>query len=209
MNKFKLFLIFLIIPLSVSAECSSSQRARYRNMASNINSYSYFNGTSFDVVFYNISNEFNIVSKDNGSSFRVSDKFGEYKISGVQPGKTYTYYVYPINNECSSIRSRTFYLDLPYYNKYYSDPVCVGSTSSLCNKWLNTANISHEEFIKRVTDENKETEIQEIEPEKVKDKKSFFEFLSKYYMLILILIIIFGSYGIYFLNKKDSFNFKT
>ena len=209
MNKLKLFIILLIIPFSVRAACDSSKKARYRNLASNVNSYISFNGSSFDVTFYNVSNEFNIVSKDDGSSFRVSDKFGEYKIYGMNPGKTYTYYIYPLDSECSSARARTIYVNTPYYNKYYSDPVCSNSSSSLCNKWINVTNISHDEFVKRVTADNAQSVVQEPEPEATKEKYGFFGFLADYYMIILLVIIAGGITGIYFLNKRDSFNFKT
>ena len=56
-SRFKFLLILLVIPFSVSAACSSADLSRYKSLASNINNYYDYNGTDFDLVFYNVSND--------------------------------------------------------------------------------------------------------------------------------------------------------
>ena len=68
------------------------------------------------------------------------------------------------------------------------------------------ANRQHEQFIEKVKPEEKKEEPKQEEKKQTK-QYSLFDFLEKYYIIILLVIIIAGSIGIYYLNKKDKFDF--
>ena len=204
MRKFLFLMLFL--PISVYAACSSSDLSRYKSMASNINYYYDYNGSAFDVTFYNVSNEFKVVEKASDLSYGTSSKFGDFVVPNLKSG-SFTFAVYPASGDCSYYRVLTVYVNLPYLNKYYNDPVCVNSTSSLCFKWANTNSYSYEQFVNSVKLGNYQEIITE-EPVPEYHKYGFFDFLGDYYIYILLFIIISGSIGIYFLDKKSRFDFQ-
>lgn len=207
MSKIKYLLFLLFIPISVYASCSSSELSRYKILASNISNYYDYNGSSFDITFYNVSSELRIVNKLNGSEYRASSNFGDIFIGNLPSGNI-NFAVYPINGECNDYRVYTFYVPLPYLNKYYNDPVCSNNSNILCSKWANTSMYSREQFINEVS-KTKEEDVVITEPEKEYRKYGFFDFLGDYYIYILLFIIVSGSVGIYFLDKKSKFDFKV
>ena len=207
MNKLKYLLFLLFIPISVNASCNASSLSRYKSLASNINNYYSFNGSSFDVTFYNVSNELRIVDLSNNNSFVPLSNFGDVVINNVPIGSSVNYAVYPIDSECSLFRVYTFYIGLPHLNNYYTDPICVNNSSNLCFKWTNTSMYSYEQFIDKVKNSKVDEEEQQPVPTEEIKKYGFFDFLADYYIYILLVIIFGGITGIYFLNKKDRFDF--
>ena len=204
MNKLKLLLL-LLIPISVKATCTNEELSRYKLLSSNVNSYYEYNN-NFDITVYNLPSELKIINKNDNSTYTNSNGIGEIKINNVSPGTSLTLGIYPNNGECSDYRLRTIYINLPYLNKYYQEEVCKNNTNSLCSKWANTNNYTKEQFIKEVTKEKKE---ETIEPESEPEVKrfSFLEFLGDFYIPILLFIIVSGSVAIYFLDKKQKFDF--
>lgn len=202
MNKIKLLLL-LLIPISIKAYCTNQDYAKYKELASNIDTY-YEYTDKFNITVYNLSNELNVKNISDNNTYRTQDKFGEIKINGINPGTQITLGIYPNNPECQ-YRMRTIYINLPYLNKYYQDKACENNDNILCGKWANTNAYSYEQFVNQV----KKQKIEEQkEPEEIKDEKyGFFDFLGDFYIPILLLIIITGSIGIYFLKKKDRFDF--
>ena len=206
MNKFKFLLFLLIIPLSVSASCDSSSLSRYKSLAANISNYYEYNGSSFDVTFYNVSSELKIVNKLDGREYFPNSNFGDVVINNFSDGDTSSFAVYPSTGECSIYRVFTFYINFPYYNKYSSDEICINNTSVLCSKWTNTSMYNYDQFVSAVIGDKKE-EIVSPQPVIQSRKYGFFDFLGDYYIFILLFIIISGSIGIYFLDKKSKFDF--
>ena len=202
MNKLKLLLI-LLIPISIKAQCTNNELARYKSLASNIDSY-YEYDNNFDVTIYNLSSELKIVNKNDNSTYTNPSGIGEIKIGNINPGTSLQLAVYPNNGECTS-KLRTMYINLPYLNQYYQDEICINNSNNLCSKWVNTSIYTHEQFVELV--KKTQEEIIEPEPEKEEEKFSILEFLGDYYIYILLVIIISGSIGIHFLNKKHSFDF--
>lgn len=202
MNKLKLLLV-LLIPFSVKAACSNQEMTRYKSLASNIDNY-YEYSDKFNITIYNLSEELKIVNKNDNSEYRTAG-IGEVKINGINPGTSLTLGVYPNNGACSDYRLRTIYINLPYLNKYYQDELCKNNSSVLCYKWTNTNNYTYEQFKEQVKEKKEEEIIPEEEPEEV--RYSILEFLGKFYIPILLLIILSGSIGIYYLNKKQKFDF--
>jgi len=202
MNKLK-FLLLLLIPISIKAQCTNTELARYKTLASNIDNY-YEYTDKFNITVYNISNELKVKYLNDNNTYTVQDKFGEIKINGIEPGTQATIGVYPNTEECD-YRVRTIYVNLPYLNKYYQDEVCKNNDNVLCSKWANTNAYTYEQFVAQV---KKTTTEEPQEPEVIiDDEYGFLDFLRDYYIIILLVIIGLGSFGIYRLKKKDSFNF--
>lgn len=208
MNKLKLLLCLLIIPISVNAACNSSELSRYKSLAANINNYYDYTSDSFSVYFYNVSNELRIIDKTNNKEYFTSSNLGDVIVNSLTPGSMVNFAVYPVTGECSNYRVFTFYINLPYFNKYYNDPVCINNSNTLCSKWSNTSMYNYDQFVNVVKD-SKVEEVIEPEPEQEVHKYGFFDFLGDYYIFILLFIIASGSIGIYFLDKKSKFDFKV
>lgn len=208
MNKLKLLLCLLIIPISVNAACNSSELSRYKSLAANINNYYDYTSDSFSVYFYNVSNELRIIDKTNNKEYFTSSNLGDVIVNGLTPGSMVNFAVYPVTGECSNYRVFTFYINLPYFNKYYNDPVCINNSNTLCSKWSNTSMYNYDQFV-NVVKNSKVEEVIEPEPEQEVHKYGFFDFLGDYYIFILLFIIASGSIGIYFLDKKSKFDFKV
>ena len=197
-----LFLMFF--PFVVYADCSSSDLSRYKSLASNISSYYEYDGNNFNIVFYNVSDSFNVVDKTNNRTYFTNSS--EFTVSGIKPGSTTNFAVYP-KDDCYDYRVLTTYVTVPYYNNYYNDPVCLNNSNLLCSKWANTSMYSHDSFVDTVKSTKKEEVVIEPTPEKEIHKYGFFDFLGDYYIYILLFIIVSGSTGIYFLDKKSKFDF--
>lgn len=208
MNKLKLLLCLLIIPISVNAACNSSELSRYKSLAANINNYYDYTSDSFSVYFYNVSNELRIIDKTNNKEYFSSSNLGDVIVNGLTPGSMVNFAVYPVTGECSNYRVFTFYINLPYFNKYYNDPVCINNSNTLCSKWSNTSMYNYDQFV-NVVKNSKVEEVIEPEPEQEVHKYGFFDFLGDYYIFILLFIIASGSIGIYFLDRKSKFDFKV
>lgn len=205
----KLLLLVLIFPISVKAACTSGELTRLKNFSSNVNTYYDYNEqeSKFNVTVYNLSNELKIVNKNDNNVYQTNDKLGQINIGNLNPGENIILGVYPKDGECNDYRIRTIYVTLPYYNKYYTDEVCKNNSSNLCSKWVNTSGYTYEEFVSKVKKEQQQEEVITPEPEPVVNKYGFFDFLGDFYIPILLFIIISGSIAIYFLDKKNKFDF--
>lgn len=202
MNKMKLLLL-LLIPISIKAQCTNQDYAKYKELASNIDNY-YEYTDKFNLTIYNLSNELKVKNISNNNTYETQDEFGEIVINGIEPGTQVTLGIYPKNEECQ-YRMRTIYINLPYLNKYYQDKVCENNDNILCSKWVNTNAYTYEQFASQV--KKQETEEQK-EPEEIENERyNFLDFLGDFYIPILLFIILTGSIGIHFLKKKDSFDF--
>lgn len=205
MNKLKLLLL-LLIPISIKAECSNQELTRYKTLSGYADYYYEYDG-NFNITVYNLSNELTIKNLNNGQVLTSPSKIGEIKINGVNPGTIVKLGLYPNRGDCSDYRVQTIYVNLPYYNKYYNDEVCKNNDNVLCSKWANTNKYSHEQFLKEVQKTKKDEIIVETEPEENKDNSSILGFIGDYYIIILLAIIGGGIAGIYYLDKKDKFDF--
>lgn len=205
MSKLKYLLFLLFIPFTVNAACSSTELSKYKSLAAHVNNYYDYNGSSFDVTIYNLSSELKVVDKGNGNTYYADSNMGDLVIRGYSAGSSVNFAIYPINGECSDYRVFTIYVNLPHYNNYFNDEVCLNNSNSLCSKWINTSMYSHDEFVQKVKESNAQEITPDIEPEKI-DEYGFFDFLADYYIFILLGIIVLGSTGIYFLDKKNRFD---
>lgn len=199
-----LIFIMLFIPFNVFAACSSNELSRYKSLYGNIGNYYDYNGSTFDVTLYNVPSYFRVVDKNNNKEYLPNSS--DVVIPGFSSGSVVKLAIYPTSGECYSYRVGTVYINLPYFNSYYTDPVCVNNDNVLCSKWANTSMYNHDEFVSIV---KKETVVTPDTPTVIEDtsKYGFFDFLGDYYIFILLFIIFGGSAWIYYLKKKDSFDF--
>lgn len=202
-----LLIVFLCIPFSVNA-CSSSDKINYSKLASNIGyRYTYQeNGdtVTFNVTFYNIPENFVIVG-DNKYGYSGS----ELTISNLSSGMN-RFNIETTLNGCSGESLYIRYVDLPYYNSYYRDPLCVGIENyELCNKFTTkNLNISYEEFKKKVTEYKENIRVDDSLKSKVVTKgfyDNLVDIYTKYYYIFLPVIIILGVSFIIYKTKRESF----
>ena len=213
-KKIILLTLLVLFPVSSKAlECSYAEQARLRNIASNVTtSYEYVenNGNvTFNVILTNITNEIYIqdyIDRNNNKNYYYNDS-NEIKITGYTPGTNIRYLIYPTKGNCTSSYLTNKYVNLPYYNKYYKDPLCDGKTYSVCNKWTKVT-YTYEEFAKKINELDKKDEVIE---ENIKEEKSIFDIISKfifdYYIFIIaggVLIVVITSL---IKRKKSRFNF--
>ena len=199
--------ILLLIPISTKAlNCSYSEQARLRKIASNVTAtYDYRtldNGEiKFDVTLTNFTNELYLIDSYSGQTY-YNNGTNEITLYGYNPGSKIKYTIYPTKWDCTYSYLTLKYVNLPYYNKFYNDKLCLNKNYAICNKWQNV-NMSYEEFKKEI--EKFETKPEEIIPEEEKEKTNMFDIISdfvfKYYVFILIGIVGIGV-GIEYINRK-------
>jgi len=201
-----LVIMILLMPTSAKAIiCSNQDKVRLQKLANNIaTSYSYTeenHNVVFQIKLSNIHPDLVIV--DYKTNVRYGYQGGELTISNISPNTQYRFDVYTDKYFCHHELLYTHYVNLPAYNPYYDDPICVGKENNpLCQKW-NAMNLSYDEL--KLELQTKE-EIQEVKTEN-KQIKGFYDYLSefylKYYYVILPLIIGVGIGGIYYYNRKN------
>lgn len=202
--------LLFVFPLMVNAACTNQDLIRYKNLASNLNSYYDYDEESnvFNATVQNLHNDLYLLDYTNNIQYRNNGLgIGDINIYSLSPGSRVTLKAYVVGGECEGYNVYTLYLNIPYYNSYYNDSVCVNNNNSLCSKWANTSNLTYEQFVEKVKITSEEEKKAEQEPEKEVRKYGFFDFLGDYYIYILLAIIVFGSYGIYVLDKKSKFDF--
>ena len=133
-------------------------------------------------------------------------KNSELKISNLESNKNYRFDVYVESDDgCDNLVMYTFNINLPYYNKYYTDSLCNGIEQyKLCQKWVNTQ-YTYEEW-KRQVNKYRDSLKQDIQKEEEVKNKSWLEkiveFYGQTYYIILPLVILIGGITIYVYNKK-------
>lgn len=213
---FKIIILFIIIlPIGVSAYCTTDDKIRYSNLAVNIaTSYEYeeSNGSVvFSVTLHNVHKDLTVRDITSGSDYRSTiNELNDFVINDLKDGNTYSFEVYTNNSDCSYRLLNTLYVTLPKYNQLYSDPVCDGASGySLCQKWADIGNISYNEFVKLVNDYKNQEVIENVETKE--EKTSFLyilgNFWAKYYIYINVSIIAICVPIIIIKYRKDRFDF--
>ena len=212
-KKIILLTLLLIFPVSGKAlDCSYAEQARLRKIASNVTaSYNYVeNGdsVSFNITLTNITNEIYIhdVTRNNNYYFNGSN---EIVINGYEPGENVRYQIYPTRDNCTRSYLANKYVNIPYYNKYYKDPLCEGKNYSICGKWQRVT-LSYDEFVKTINDYDKKNN-EEINEDKKEEKSNIFDLISKFIFDYYIFIIAGGALMFVLTSllkkKKSRYNF--
>lgn len=216
MKKFLWILVlsFVFFLPNVNAACNYQEDARLKGLASNVfTSYDYHaDSNTFSIVITNLHPDiyiYDTVKKQfyyyNGSSTIVT--------YGYAPGQTVKFNIQSNYSNCRGTLQTVHYVNLPFYNQFYQDPICEGLDEySLCQKWTTHGINKYEDFIKEVSAYklSLEQDIVIEEPiidSNVESSAPVVSFLLKYYYIILIMIIVVCLSLMYYLTKKDSFNF--
>lgn len=199
--------IGLLFPLHVSAQCSNTEKIRLSSLAQNVTvTYDYIeeNGqVSFYIIMTNLQPEFRVRDVNNQRDYAYTSS--ELVLYGYIPNTNYRFDIYG-TGECSNKRLYSHYITLPGYNPYYSDPICIGVTNSICQKWIHI-NYDYNTFINEVSKLKQEQPV-EPAPEKEKEVLGIYDYLIiffvNYYYIILPIIIIVCLTIIYIQRKKES-----
>jgi len=210
-SNFLILLIIVLFPIKVDAlSCLNSMKVKYQNMARNI-AYSYDakevkGKTVFTLIFSNVPSSLAINNASKGGWY-YRNKNGEIVISNLNANTNYRYDVYAIDKQgCDNISLYSFNIILPYYNKYYTDPLCKGIENySLCQKWINVV-YEYDDWVNKIEKYKKSLIIEEeiVTPEEKRESiiEKIVDFYGKIYYIIFPIIIIAGLLTIYVYNKK-------
>lgn len=194
-----LICFIMIFPTITSALCTGEEKDRLQKFANNI-TYTLEEVPVADRVYFKAT--FTGLTKDvsifNPVAFRYysydgsNETTGEVEINGLSSGGTYMFAIYGTGN-CSSEKIRTITINTPYYNKYYSDPICEKAKNySLCQKWVQN-DLNYEQFTAKVNEYIKQNTVKPNDNPVVDDDEfDFLDFYHKYYWPLLIgLMVIF------------------
>lgn len=204
-----LLVIAIAISFPIEAKaCSNTELARLKNMAANIaHDYTYQqsgNNVSFTINLRNIRPEIYVYDFIR----RTSHYNQESTTWDNAPGKTMTYIVKAREGACAERTLTTFYITLPQYNRYYTSTICDKAREyTLCDKWYNNNDINEKTFNERV--QNYIDSKAKVPTEKEKDEEltwqeKVFEFVSKYYLYILIPLVVVPGTALIILKKKKA-----
>lgn len=205
-----MFSFLMLLPVNIKALCTYNDKAILRKKASNvIPSYTYKeseDGVSFSITLTNLSSDIYIIDKTTGIRYPYNNS-SELTIDGYSAGSKIQYEIYAVDSNCIAKYLTIKYVNLPNYNKYYKDPLCVGKENySVCYKW-NKVDITYDEFKKRVNTLYNESIKEEPKEEELTIFDKIYNFLHDYYIFIFIglTVIVFGI--IMIRNKKNDFGF--
>lgn len=208
---FFVLFVLLVKPINIKASCTIQEKAKLKQIVSNINiSYDYViqnNRASFSLRFNNVNSQ--IYFKDEFGNLYYGNDLGEVILYNYPAGNSYTFDFYGVN-ACDYDSVGKLYATLPSYNPYYMLSVCDDAKEySLCQKWVSHS-LSRNEFIKNVN--NYKNSINENPDDNVVDKDIsiidfVLNFIRMYGVYILIVITISIVTIKYIRYKKDSFGF--
>lgn len=211
-----IFAIMMMFPICVKASsCGYNEQARLRKVSTNVvPSYTYTeNGddVSFTVTLTNLNSDLYIVDNTSGIRYDYNGN-SEISISGYKPGANIRYTIYTTKTDCfDAITYLTIkYVNLPYYNKYYKDSLCVGMESySICSKWQ-PVSYNYDEFKTKINWYKEEAKEEEESNSTVDNSKNvfdyIFEFISKYYVYMIAVFTLVFLLVTFVKNKKNQFN---
>lgn len=201
-NKYLIFFIicFFLNPIISNAECSYERQAELSKIASNVQiAYSYENDMGnpvFSVNIINITNDIYVL--DNyGNSFKTFESNFNYS-----KGTTVNFEIYSNDSSCYGEKLLTKYINIPEINQFALTEECEKyPTFKLCQLWLDTSNISYDDFRKSIENYSNKIENENI----IYDGKSnniIYDFMIKNKnTLILVLICILFLIGIFLIKK--------
>ena len=213
--KLILFILVISLPIKINAYCTTEEKLRYSNLASNIEtSYDYVeyeDRVSFSITIHNVHSDLIVLDKQSGRRYNSHiNKLNNFTISNLKDGQSYVFEVYANNSDCTYRVYNTLYVTIPKFNKYYKDPVCVDASDYLyCQKWVEVGNISYDEFVKLVNDYKHQNIEEEIKEEKEENNWIYIlgDFWAKYYLYISLGTILVCVSIIIIKNKQDKFEF--
>lgn len=200
-----LLFIVLLLPSSVSALCSNTEKVRLASLAQNVSiTYTPVEteaGVTFNITFTNLQPDFYI--KDVRYQYMHYYIKNEMTLHGYSPNTNYRFDIYG-TGDCNT-RLYSHYITTPGYNPYYKDKVCEDFSGSICQKWVNI-NYDYDTFILEVNKlkANQKEDVKSNNDEKIMGIYDYLiEFFVNYYFIILPVIIVVCITLIIQLRKKD------
>lgn len=197
----------IMFPTSVKAACSTTELARLKKMAANITSdYTYQqseNHVSFVINIRNVRPEIYIYDFIKRASY-----YNDATTWNNESGKTMTYMVRARGGACAEQTLYTFYINLPQYNRFYTKPICDNAREyNLCDKWYNNNDTSEKVFTEKVQtfiDKRNRTIEEEEQKEEMTWQEALFLFVEKYYLYILIPLVVVPGAALLILKRKQA-----
>lgn len=196
--------ICLFPNLIKGSECTNEQRERLQKFADNVTytleEYEENGEIYFKVTFTGLSKELRIYNDRRYFYYYnySNNPIDEISIN-VYPE---TIYQFEVNgsNTCLYKNLRTITINIPSFNKYYSDPKCNDARNlNICQKWAKV-DLLYDEFIKKVDDYKEKQKENMNVPSDKKEENNDIDFLAlynKYYwptfagmICLLILLVI-------------------
>src|SRR5574344_54816 len=216
--RYLVFVLILLTPTIIKAECNYTELAEVRKIASNIQ-FSYepyysiesgiYSEVRFKINMANINSNIYIKDVDKIENYYYNKNIVITKNNYI-PGAAYRFEIYSNTEMCQSVLLLTNYVTLPSYNRYAESEVCLGAESYyLCNKWQ-ALNMSYDEFQKKVAEYKKVPEVEEepvIEIE-LTTKEKILKFIYNNYYYILAGIITICVTTMFIINAKENKKFK-
>lgn len=215
MKKIVCLLVMFFVLTNVKAlnyrGCDFSEIARMKSFINNINiSYDYIMNEYpiFSITLNNIQPDVYFIDNATDREYRYQDtNYGEITIGGYTEGTSGKYKFYSANSMCYGVNLGSKYYKIPSYNPYYNDPLCDGLNIKLCDKWV-SINYTKDEFESLINEyKNRETNSISNDTEyneSLADK--IVNFYVKYYIYILLSVIISCTIIIIVTRKKDRFD---
>ncbi len=214
-----LIIAFLVLmPMQINAFCDTmivnSEKATLKKIASNVTFSTFYEETDDQLVFSirinNLDKSLKVV--DNKTKEEIfyglnTKDMREYIVGNYQPGQSVQFNFFVLGSDCISEEEILMvrYVNLPYYNKYYKDPLCVGLSNNLiCRKWANVK-LDYDDFKNEIV--KLKEEVNEENDKEEDDEIGFislFELIKEYYIYLLGLGILVVGYRMY-MRRKDDF----
>lgn len=222
-----MFCLFFAIPNIVKANeyynCDQYDLIKLQKLASNVTTtYEHqevfpneakYGIVTFKVYIDNLDSRIYLKNTETNAIYTTLTR--QVIIDNVLPGTNIALTAFANDYGCHGEELVTMYINVPSYNKFYTDELCeTYPKNKLCKKW-SLVDISYDEFKKRLLESERKEEIIIEEEEK---KKTFIDyfldvivFLDKYKYPIfgaMIIIPVIGIIMIKISKRKDEFDLK-
>ena len=205
-----IFILMLLIPITnvKGFYCTYTEIAQWKKIAYNVNYYYEYkenNGkVTFDITLSNLNKNIYFIDSTTGKKHEFTKN--EVKLTGYSSGDTIVYTFYPVNAYCSDEPLYTIRINLPTYNQFYGDKLCLGIENYKKKKKWSSNNLTYEQFVKKIEQYKESLKEEDSNKEKTETNNTInyiVEFLINYYYMFIIgftlLFIV-----IYFVKKKDN-----
>lgn len=213
-------IIFLILPINVFAvyevidsrctiDIKTTLREKAENFTYSIEKIEDASGVDYNLELLNIDKSIYIKTSVDSNMYTKNSMIKE-----IRPGTLLQFYIYASNETyCEGYKIKTVSIQIPYYNKYSKDPMCVGYESyALCNPTSNL-NITHDEFetqmkvyIASLNNGNTPDDKENVDNNKDNNNVDLVSFIIEYSEYLSgagwILLVIYVAIVIQRLNKK-------
>lgn len=209
MKKILIFVLLYLFPFSISAYfCDYNDYKEAQKKALNVNvmlDYEILEEQAvFTITIYNLKEQQYILDKKNDRIYRYQGK-DSLEIKVTEAG-SYSFEVYSDENYCDSNYLNKLFVEVPNYNKFYTDSLCLGIENyKYCQKWFGTK-ITYDEFQRGVTEYR--NSLKQDKQEEDDNYKSIYEYIMEFYLaywfIILPVIIVVCLLGIFLKKKQEN-----